>query len=388
MQTAPNAPSETPPAGHASTNAANARAAEKASGRAAFEAFRKNGSAEAKPPVEAKEESPPEEVEDAPAGAAAEAPEAEQPEVEPVEEQVDPAIAKRLAAAQKEEQRRKERLATERAALKAEQEKARAELEAERKALEADRKALEEFRALRERAKYAPAAVLQHLGLAPEDMAIAAREAWLLSPEGRAAAEKDPSQREAIARMQRERELAGGVTKQGGEVAELRAKLDELNKKLETRDVEQQQQARVNEYLDSVEDAVGDDHPLIASALTSAKARATDRKLPPDERREAQQTVRHLREQFNRIAVELYERDEELPDPADVAAELERRQRAELKRWGVAPGTPAAPKKPAAPPAKTLAPSGGGPTAPKKALTDEEKRARFLRARESGKWDD
>lgn len=388
MQIAPNAPSETPPAGHASTNAANARAAEKASGRAAFEAFRKNGSAEAKPPVEAKEESPPEEVEDAPAGAAAEAPEAEQPEVEPVEEQVDPAIAKRLAAAQKEEQRRKERLATERAALKAEQEKARAELEAERKALEADRKALEEFRALRERAKYAPAAVLQHLGLAPEDMAIAAREAWLLSPEGRAAAEKDPSQREAIARMQRERELAGGVTKQGGEVAELRAKLDELNKKLETRDVEQQQQARVNEYLDSVEDAVGDDHPLIASALTSAKARATDRKLPPDERREAQQTVRHLREQFNRIAVELYERDEELPDPADVAAELERRQRAELKRWGVAPGTPAAPKKPAAPPAKTLAPSGGGPTAPKKALTDEEKRARFLRARESGKWDD
>jgi hypothetical protein len=387
MQTILNAGADTPPAGAAPVADRSTR---QAAGRADFEAFLKNGRSEE--PVAKTAEPEPAAAPDADVEAdAAETPAAE-PEPtapEPDEVSLDPAAAKRLAAAQKEEQRRKAAIAKERAEAQAALAKERAEIEAARKEIEAEQKSLAEFRALKQRARIAPDAVLQHLGLGAEDMVAAASALMLHDPKYA----NDPKAKEAVARMMREREARGEIEKTGGEVQALKAQLDEMKKLIEQRDSHQQGEAAVAAYLDDIEDSLNDEHPVTARALTTAKAKATDRAVPVAERREAQQAYRAIRDELRAVAADLYRRDGVEPEPDEVAAEVERRRVAELRRWGVDPAVlkaaPAAPaKKSTTPPPKVLARGGAAPAEARKKLSPEEERADFIRRREIGKLDD
>jgi hypothetical protein len=302
------------------------------------------------------------------------------------EVRLDPVAEKRMAAAQKEEQRRKAAIAKERADAQAALAKERAELEAARKEIEAEQKALSEFRSLRERARFEPDAVLQNLGLAPDDLVAAASKLMLHDPKYA----NDPKAKEAVARMMRDRESRTAVEKTGGKVAELEAKLEATLKKLEERDSQQQGEAIVSAFLDDVEDSLTDEHPVTSRALTAAKAKASDRSVPVVERREAQQTYRAIRDELRAVAADMYRRDGIEPEPHEVAAEVEARRAAEARRWGFDPASlkqPAAapPKKPSGPPPTVLARGNASPTQPPRKLTPDEQRAEFVRLRAAGK---
>ena len=342
------------------------------------------------PPEAAAKDAPPAEVA---ADAEADAPPAaedaaaeEAPEAEP-----DPATARSLALIAKAEQRQKAQAAAERKSLAEERaaiEAARKE-EAARRDSDPDRKAFEEFKALRARAKFAPGAALKALGLTtPEDMELAAREAWYETPAGQAELAKTPGGRERLAAMQRERESRGEVERHGGKFAEMEAKLAALTERLEKQTIEQSDQAKMSEYLDSIEEALTNEHVVISKALTAARAKAADRTAPAAERKEAQATVKTIRNEFRDAAIALYQRDGVEPDPVEVAAEVERVRRAELKRWGYDPTATAGapPKKPPAT-GRTVERVGGAPTSPKPKLAGKELVDDIKRAVESGVLD-
>jgi hypothetical protein len=334
---------------------------------------------------------PPDPVEVAPPDVAADAVEPDAGDAPPPAEakdavRLDPAAEKRMAVAQKEEQRRKAAIAKERAEAQAAADKRQADLDKREAEIAARAKALEDFDRLRERARYEPDAVLQNLGLAPDDLVAAASKLMLHDPKYA----NDPKAKEAVARMMRERESRTAVEKTGGKVAELEAKLEATLKKLEERDSHQQGEAVVSAFLDDIEDSLGDDHPITARALTAARAKASDRSIPVAERREAQQSHKAIRDEFRAVATELYRRDNVEPEPHEVAAEVEARRVAELRKWGVDPAAlaqqpAAAPKKPAAPPPRVLARGNASPTQPPRKLTPEEQRAEFVRLRAAGK---
>jgi len=388
------APADIAPPGPNAAARQAAEAAVKSAGRERFaSSFRKEPAAESAPDAPPPAEQPPAAEVDAAPEVEPDAPEADPadaPPPEPAEVKLDPATAKRMAASQKEEEKRRAQIAKERTEAAAAIAKERAAVEAERKEIEATRKELEDFKALRARAKYAPGSVLQHLGLSPEDMAAAAYEAWALSPEGA----KDPKVKETAARMQREREIAGRAEKADGGVAELRELVAKQNERIEQLTQRTGGQPDVEEYLNEVEDAIGDEHPALSRALTSAKAKAADRTAPVNERREARQAVKALRAEFVAVAHEMWQRDGAEPDPVEVAAEVESRRVTQMKRWGFDPTAPApaaapaaAPKKAGAPPAppKILARGNPAPTPAAPKLTPEQAREKFMRDRAAGK---
>lgn len=116
----------------------------------------------------------------------------------------DPDVAKRIAAVRKTAARQAERarrqVEQERSAWQAE----RARIEAAEKP---DREEFEKFRGLKAIAKFNPAAVLEFFGYNEDDFEAASRE---LYTRGKSAA-ADPKFRDAAAKMQRERQLAGEI---------------------------------------------------------------------------------------------------------------------------------------------------------------------------------
>ena len=240
----------------------------------------------------------------------------------------DPELAKRLEKIQRQEQRSKELVAQQ-----------RRELEQERAAFAKEREEwapkVERFEQLASRAKYDPASVLTELGLGEEDLEPAARQLYALSKAGKA----DPKLREQAARSQREREMMS-------ELESLKKQMAEREK----RDAEREQQAaaerQANEYLQTVEKAVGTDSVLVGRML--------------------ERTPQKARAQLRQVAAHLLQETGEVPDPVDVVAQLEKIRRAELEELGLE--IPVAGKKAAS---KTSSPAKANENAMAKTLRSD-----------------
>lgn len=227
----------------------------------------------------------------------------EKPEAE--EGKGDPDLQKRLAIVAKHEKRAKEREAKAKAEIEAERAAVRKERSEIDREIQAARAEIEAFKQARERAKYDPAGVLRALGLSEDDLGPAARQLWAHSKEQSA----DPKNREAAARLMKEREAEDRISKLERELAEERKAREAEKSRAQT-------ESRVNEYLTGITKAVSaEDHPLAARAVEKSPERA--------------------RMRFAAIAHELSERDGDLPDADDVLAEYEKRRRAELEEDGV-----------------------------------------------------
>jgi hypothetical protein len=220
------------------------------------------------------------------------------------EAKADPDLQKRLAVVAKHEKRAKDR----EAAVKAAIEKERGELRREREAIEREiqsaRTEIDSFAKLKERARFDPAGVLKALGLADDDFGPAARQLWSLTKEQAA----DPKNREAAARMQRERESESRIERLERELNEQKKAAHEQASRA---DIAQ----KAETYLATVIKAAGDEHPLAKRLIEKSPQKS--------------------RERFAAIADELFDRDGDLPDAEDVLAEYEKRRRAELEDDGV-----------------------------------------------------
>lgn len=263
-------------------------------------------------------------------------------EVPPPATKIDPDTAKRIAAAQKQEEHARKQLARDRAEL----DKQRAEI-AEQAA------ALAKYEAAKRRAKYDPAAVLAELGLTDDDMEPAARALYARTK----AAAADPKVRAAADAAAREREYADKLSATERRLAELEASLQDQTKQA-------RQEQAVNAWLDSATKTVSDDAPLLKQALAKSP----------------QKTRQSLFEVADLLAREIGEP----PDVADVHAAWEARRRAELEEYGLDVSSILA-KKPAAPIAtakpKTLGAVGTSTTPPaaQPALSPAEQRAALIR---------
>ena len=161
----------------------------------------------------------------------------------PKDEQLDPAQAKRIEAAQRDERRRKDALKAEREALRAEADAERAKIEEQRGSVAAAAKAAKEFDALKARAAADPMAAIELLrSLGYDDNAFAAvsHAAWGETPKGR----EDPRHKENAAKLARDREVGGGL-------AEMRKEIADLKASLESRDRSAATERAVNGYLDA-----------------------------------------------------------------------------------------------------------------------------------------
>jgi hypothetical protein len=249
-----------------------------------------------------------------------------------VDANLDEATSKRLAGVQRAEKRAREQAAARQAAF----ERDRAAFERE---WQPRVEAAQRFEALKERARYAPDAVLEELGLSAEDWEPAARALYARSQAGA----KNPANREAAQRLLREREA-------NDKLAAVQRQVEELQTKLRTQEQQAQTQAQVTRYLDGVAKAMEQaDVPLVK--LWAAKAPAK------------------VRARLHEIAVDLAEASGEVPSPAEVLREAEQRRRADLEEGGIdvaqilgasgapdkAPPAASAGKKPA----KTLGKAGG-----------------------------
>jgi len=301
------------------------------------------------------------------------------------EETLDPAQAKRIEAAQREERRRK----AERDALRAERAAELAKLEEERGSVAAAAKAAEEFKALKAKAKANPLAaieMLRELGYDDEAFVAVSHAAWAETPTGRA----DPRHKETAAKLAREREVGGGLAEMRKEIADLKASLEAREKHAAT-------ERAVNGYLDAAMEVAAtgkvtetdeEGNEIVAATV---EAPIFKRWMKSD-KAAARAQVMAVADQ---MAGEAQRNHEPMPTPAEVLAEVERRERIALKKRGLDPAklfaeaAPEPAKKPTPPPpGKTLARAGAAPAPPKKKLTDEEIRADFIRQRASGKFDD
>ena len=243
-------------------------------------------------------------------------------DAEPDAEAADPELAKRLEAIQRAEKRSRDQV-----------EQARRELDAERQRIEQQlapqREALAKYEAARKRAKYDPVSVLSSLGLSADDFEAAARQVYAASTAGQA----NPQLRDQAARSLREREASD-------EIAQLRQQHEQLQAQIQA----DRSQRELASYLDTVGRSVTAATPLVSALVTNDPSGA--------------------REELARVAEQLYQASGEVPDPADVAAELEKTERARLKRLGIE--APAAGKRAAT---KTPTPDSGE-NKPGKTLTN------------------
>lgn len=271
--------------------------------------------------VEATEQSDDQAVEEA-ADAAQEEPKAEE------RAEADPDLEKRLAAVQKAEQRAKEAVAAERAELQKQLEEWQPRIEA-----------AQEFEKLQSRARYDLPAVLQQLGVQPEDFEPLARQLYAHRPGA-----EDPSSKETAARSAREREMADRVARQEKQI-------QELMQRIEGQQQQAQVEQRVNAFLEQVTKAVGETTPLVQKFLSN----------DPQEARRS----------FADVAYQLATEYGEDPEPSQVVKRLEEMKVAELRRYGIDPaqavGTATTKTEPRAEEkrtARTLSSDLGTPTKP------------------------
>lgn len=276
-----------------------------------------------------------------------------------VEDKPDSETAKRLASVQAAEKRMREKFAAETAKEREALAREKAEAAREREELKAVQAELAAYKKAVERAKVDPVSALKALGV--DDLDYAARTAY-------AASKGDPANKEAAARLMREREQAERLER-------LEAKLAER----ERQDAEREQHAtivqRASSFMDGVKKAAaaGEVSPLAKHFLA----------------KDPEHTERELR----MIAKELADELQDIPeDPADVLARFEKKRRADLARYGVDPDSltkteqkkpdPEATKKTVA---KTLGNDLSTTRVPQ-ASTSEREQRRELRAQfESGK---
>lgn len=245
------------------------------------------------PPAEPATEAAPEPAEgdEAPA-----TPEPEKAAEKPTEVELDPETTKRLAALQHQERRHKERLAADQAKLEALQKEWQPKLEEAARFAELKGKGLRGFVELAEA-----------FGLAGDDLEHAARALYARSP----AAAKHPATRAAAEATVREREMEARVAAAERRAAEVERRFTESQQQA-------QHQAALNGYLSEIEKAAKTaDAPLARRLTESAPAEA--------------------RLLFNQVAVDLLDELGEAPDAAAVVAEVEKRQRAQLQKFGIDP---------------------------------------------------
>lgn len=256
---------------------------------------------------------------------------------------------KRLAKVQDAEKRSREKLAAERKAFDDE----RAKLEKERAEVSALRERIEKFESLAAKAKLDPASVLEALGV--DDFDYAARQAYAKTK----AKADDPANREAAARAMREREANEKLTA-------TEKRLLDLEKKIEEREQRAHVQKQAEEYMSGVLKAA-DTNPLAKHVLTK----------DPE----------HANQRLRRIAYDLAQEMDDVPDAEDVIARFEQEERRALARYGVDPNTilsaptttkknePSAEKKNAAP---TLSNDLTTPRVARTRETERERRASVL----------
>jgi ferritin-like protein len=278
------------------------------------------------------------------------------------EAKADPDLQKRLAVVAKHERRAKER----EAAVKAAIEKERGELRREREAIEREirdaKGEIDRFAQLKDRARFDPAGVLKALGLVDDDFGPAARQLWALTKEQA----QDPRNREAAARMMKDRESEDRITRLERELAEQKKAASEHTERARAAE-------KAEAYLANVIKAATDEHPLAKRLIEKSPQKS--------------------RERFAAIADELFDREGDLPDADDVLAEYEKRRRAELEDDGVDVAAMLKLKPRARTEATTLGNDIGSTTAPasngtvkktmaeKKADLERELRALDLRGR-------
>jgi hypothetical protein len=271
---------------------------------------------------------------------------------------VDAETAKRLDSIAKAEKRSRDKIAADRAALKAEAEKHTAEMKPRLEALD-------KFEQAKKIVHKDPQAALELLGLG-DDAALEAfaRAAFAMTEAGK----KDPAgakaNAELAARTLREREA-------NTQTSALQKRLDELEQKLTQKDQQAQFESKRTAYIEHAAKQITDETPI---------AKALGEKNPEKLRAALWATTERLVE----------ENDGEVPDPADVLATYEKTRRAELEELGVDPTTLATPKKNTQTadkkhPAKTLGNDLSTPRVPRPARSDREHRAETLEMLESGR---
>jgi hypothetical protein len=315
VQTTDNVTPPTPPAVNEQAFDDAALAAELASlGDEGEPAPTPEPAAEPETPAEEPEADPDADAE--PEEEAAEEPEEDAEEdAEPDKAAADPDLAKRLDKIQREERRAKEAVAAERKQLAA-------EIEAVKKEWEPRIAAAEKFEKMRETAKYDPIGALSALGITEDSYEAVARSLYAASPAG----QQNPALRDQAQQTLQQRRYAD-------ELAQTRSELKQLKEQTEAKERAAQQQQQVEQYLGSVTKAATDETPLVATMIEKNPSRA--------------------RTQLAATAERLLKETGEVPDPADVVAELEKARRAELEELGIEPPRPG--KKKAAPKTKTPA---------------------------------
>lgn len=280
-------------------------------------------------------------VEDAEAAPDVEAQAAAEPLKEPepvIEPETDPALAKRLAQVQAAEAKKM-------AAVDA----ARKKFEAERAAFEAERKELLEARnmleALRGK-KHDPAALLMELGYDEESLEHAARQVYGMSK----AAAADPKNRDAAARLAREREQMSALDA-------VKAELAAVKQQMAAAQQQQAGQQALKEYQAALAQAA-------ATAPVTAKELAN-----PKYRDRAHRALAAL-------ALEMAQEEGDVPDAADVVARYEKRRAEELADLAASDALPPAPaaKKAAAPRSMPATGAATPPPPASRALTHEQRK--------------
>lgn len=261
----------------------------------------------------------------------------------------DPKAAKGLAKIQAAEKRSLEKLAAEKAAIAEE----RAKIEQHKAEVAAFLKA-------KEKASVDPVSVLKTLGIdTPEALEYLAKQAY-------AASKPDHNNKEAAARLMRDRE-------RDDETKSLREELQSIRQEIQA----ERARAEAEKY-------VGDLSKQAAAGELSPLAKHFMNKSP-------EKTVGRLRQ----IAVELLEETGDRPDVEDVLARYEKVRRSELEELGIDPASllsqttskkndQVADKKHSA---KTLANDLSTPRVPRTKSSEREARAEILALIESGKLD-
>lgn len=222
------------------------------------------------------------------------------------EDKPDPVVAKGMAKLQKQEQRMRAQWTEKETRWQAEQTKAREDLTAE-KAAAAEAKA--ELAKLRARVKADPAGVLEDLGV--DDWDFTAKMAFVRSTAG-----AKPENKEAAARLQAEREM--------------KAKLSDVEKKLAAREKAEEDGKKEAEVRGQVETYLG----TVAKAAAAVKsATLTQKMLAAD--------PNYANAQISAAAHKLY-KGGEFPSVRAVIVEVEKQERAMLRRYGINPKTLAA----------------------------------------------
>jgi hypothetical protein len=257
----------------------------------------------------------------------------------------DPETDKRLSAVQKAEKHSREKLARERAEMKAEMQ---LEFDRQRAAIAPHMESLKAYEAAKARAATDPVAMLKALDVPADQWDYIAQQIYNNSK----AAESDPKRKEFAAQAKEKREYESRM-----EAMQKRIDAMENEKKQQLQAAEQQKLE--DQYFGELSKAVTDDSPLTKKLLDKNPTKARTALLKTAER--------------------LFEQTGELPDAEDVLAAYEKARAEELAELGL--DIPVAKKAAPAPavdekraPSKTLdtAPTGAKPAPAKGKPTRDE----------------